>query len=189
MKALVCHGPSQNSWDTDVGHSIVDAQGFRGGLRSRTLRLLLSAWDAPGLPVRGGFDGMSGFKTFLLRGNLIDIAVGIVIGVAFGTVIAALVKDLITPLIAAIGGKQDFSALSFTVNNSKFAYGDFINALLAFVIIVAVLYFFVISPYATFKARFEKAPAAELETKDCTRCLSKIPVGSTRCAFCSIDIQ
>ncbi|HYM67728.1 MAG TPA: large conductance mechanosensitive channel protein MscL, partial [Patescibacteria group bacterium] len=84
---------------------------------------------------------MGGFKTFLLRGNLVDIAVGIVIGAAFGAVVTALVKDLITPIIAAIGGTPDFSGLSFTVNNSKFLYGDFINAVVAFLILAAVLWF------------------------------------------------
>jgi len=130
----------------------------------------------------------SGFKTFLLRGNLVDIAVGIVIGVAFGTVIAAFVKDLITPFIAALFGKPDFSGLYFTVNHSKFLYGDFINALVAFVIIAAVLYFFVVVPYARFKSRFERAPEPEPPTKECPRCKSKIPADATRCAFCTTDL-
>ena len=132
---------------------------------------------------------MSGFKTFLLRGNLVDMAVGIVIGVAFGTVVTAFVKDLITPLIAAIFGKPDFGGLFFTVNTSKFSYGDFINAFIAFVIVAGVLYFLVISPYAKFKARFEPAPAPEPEMTDCPRCLSRIPVGATRCAFCTADLE
>lgn len=132
---------------------------------------------------------MSGFKTFLLRGNLVDMAVGIVIGVAFGTVVTALVKDLVTPLVAAIFGKPDFAGLYFIINSSKFAYGDFINAVVAFVIVAAVLYFLVVSPYATFKARFEKAPAPEPEKKDCPRCLSSIPVGAKRCAFCAADLD
>jgi large conductance mechanosensitive channel len=131
---------------------------------------------------------MSGFKTFLLRGNLVDLAVGIVIGIAFGAVIAAFVKDLITPIIAALFGKPDFSSLYFTVNNSRFMYGDFLNALLAFVIVAAVLYLFVVVPYARFRSRFEKAPAPEPEKMDCPRCLSSIPVGATRCAFCAIDL-
>src|SRR6266849_744209 len=118
----------------------------------------------------------SGFKTFLLRGNLVDIAVGIVIGVAFGTVIAALF------------GKPDFSGLYFTINHSKFLYGDFINALVAFVIIAAVLYFFVVVPYAQFKSRYERAPEPEPATKDCPRCKSKIPADATRCAFCTTDL-
>jgi large conductance mechanosensitive channel len=132
---------------------------------------------------------VSGFKTFLLRGNLVDMAVGIVIGVAFGTVVTAFVKDLITPLIAAIFGKPDFGGLFFTVNTSKFTYGDFINAFIAFVIVAAVLYFLVISPYSKFKARYEPAPAPEPEMKDCPRCLSRIPVAATRCAFCTAELE
>jgi len=128
-----------------------------------------------------------GFKTFLLRGNLVDMAVGIVIGLAFAAVVAGLVKDLITPFIAALFGKPDFSGLYFTINNSKFLYGDFINLLVAFVIVAAVLYFFVVSPYARFKARYEPAPVPE-ETKQCPRCLSNIPARATRCAFCTTDL-
>jgi large conductance mechanosensitive channel len=132
---------------------------------------------------------VSGFKTFLLRGNLVDMAVGIVIGVAFGTVVTAFVKDLITPLIAAIFGKPDFGGLYFTVNTSKFTYGDFINASIAFLIVAGVLYFLVVSPYAKFKARFEPAPTPEPEMKDCPRCLSRIPVHASRCAFCTADLD
>ncbi len=117
----------------------------------------------------------SGFKTFLLRGNLVDIAVGIVIGVAFGAVVTAFVKDLITPIIAALFGKPDFSGLYFTINHSKFLYGDFFNVIVAFVIIAAVLYFLVVTPYAKFKARYEPAPVPEPEMMQCPRCLSNIP--------------
>jgi len=131
---------------------------------------------------------MSGFKAFLLRGNLVDIAVGIVIGAAFGTVVAAFVKDLITPIIAALFGKPDFSGLYFTVNNSKFLYGDFINVLIAFLVIAAVIYFFVLSPYARFKARFEPAPVPEPVMKQCPRCVSNIPASATRCPFCTTDL-
>ena len=131
---------------------------------------------------------MGGFKTFLLRGNLVDLAVGIVIGVAFGTVISALVKDIITPVIAALFGKPDFSSLSFTINNSRFLYGDFTNALIAFVIVAAVLYFAVVMPYASFKARYEKAPVPEPETKECPQCLSSIPARASRCAFCTAEL-
>lgn len=130
---------------------------------------------------------MSGFKTFLLRGNLVDMAVGIVIGLAFAAVVAGLVKDLITPFIAALFGKPDFSGLYFTINHSKFLYGDFINLLVAFVIVAAVLYFFVVSPYVRFKARYESAPVPD-ETKQCPRCLSNIPARATRCPFCTTDL-
>jgi large conductance mechanosensitive channel len=130
---------------------------------------------------------VSGFKTFLLRGNLVDMAVGIVIGLAFAAVVAGLVKDLITPFIAALFGKPDFSALYFTINNSKFLYGDFINLLVAFVIVAAVLYFLIVSPYARFKARYQPAPVPD-ETKQCPRCLSNISARATRCAFCTTDL-
>ena len=130
----------------------------------------------------------SGFKTFLLRGNLVETAVAIVVGIAFGVVINGFVKDLITPLIAALFGKPDFGALYFTINNSKFLYGDFINVVLAFVIIAAVIYFFVVVPYAKFKARYEPAPKPEPVMKDCPRCASTIPASATRCPFCTSDI-
>lgn len=130
----------------------------------------------------------SGFKTFLLRGNLVDMAVGIVIGIAFGAVVTAFVKDLITPIIAALFGKPDFSGLYFTINHSKFLIGDFINALVAFVIIAAVLFFLVVSPYAKLKARYEPAPVPEPDMKQCPRCLSSIQANATRCAFCTTDL-
>jgi large conductance mechanosensitive channel len=128
---------------------------------------------------------MNGFKAFLLRGNVVDLAVGVVIGVAFGTVITAFVKDLVTPLIAAFGGQPDFSSLTFTINHSKFTYGDFTNALLAFVIVAAVIYYFVVMPYTAFVARSRKEPPADPTTKKCTECLSEIPIGAKRCAFCA----
>ena len=128
---------------------------------------------------------MRGFKAFLLRGNVVDLAIGVVIGIAFAAVIGAFVKDLVTPLIAAIGGKPDFASLSFTINNSKFLYGDFINAVLAFVIIAAVIYFFVVLPYTTLIERSRKEPPADPTTKKCTECLSEIPKDARRCAFCS----
>ena len=127
---------------------------------------------------------MRGFKAFLLRGNVVDLAVGVVIGVAFGNVITGFVKDLVTPLIAAIGGQPNFGNLYFTVNNSKFLYGDFINVLVAFVIIAAVIYFVVVMPYTAMVSRSRKEPPADPTTKKCTECLSEIPVGARRCAFC-----
>ena len=128
---------------------------------------------------------MKGFKEFLLRGNVVDLAVGVVIGVAFGTVVTALVKDLVTPLIAAIVGKPDFGALSFTVNNSKFSYGDFINALLSFLLVATVIYFFVVAPYAALLSRLRKAPPPDPTIKKCSECLSDIPKAARRCAFCT----
>jgi large conductance mechanosensitive channel len=128
---------------------------------------------------------MKGFKAFLLRGNVVDLAIAVVIGVAFGAVVTAFVKDLITPLIAAIGGKPDFAGLYFTVNHSKFLYGDFINAIVAFLIIAAVIYFFVVVPYQAMLARSRKEPPADPTTKKCSECLSEIPIGARRCAYCS----
>ena len=128
---------------------------------------------------------MRGFKAFLLRGNVVDLAIAVVIGVAFGAVITAFVKDLITPLIAAIGGKPDFAALYFTVNNSKFLYGEFLNAVIAFLIIAAVIYFLVIVPYTTLVERSRKEPPADPTTKKCPECLSEIPKDARRCAFCT----
>jgi large conductance mechanosensitive channel len=129
---------------------------------------------------------MKGFKDFLLRGNLVDLAVAVVIGLAFSAIVTALVKDLITPLIAAIGGQPDFSNLSFTLNNSKFRYGDFINALISFVIIAAVVYFLVVLPVAKLLA-FQAKEAVATE-RDCPECLSKIPVAARRCMFCTSDV-
>ena len=128
---------------------------------------------------------MKGFKAFLLRGNVVDLAVGVVIGIAFGAVITAFVKDLVTPLIAALFGKPDFSGLTFTINNSKFLYGDFVNAVLAFIVIGAVIYFFVVVPYTALVARSRKEPPADPTTKKCTECLSEIPIDARRCAFCT----
>lgn len=128
---------------------------------------------------------MSGFRAFLLRGNVIDLAVGIVVGAAFGTVVQAFVKDLLTPLIAAVFARPDFSNLAFTINKSTFKYGDMINAVVSFVIIAAVVYYFVVLPYAAFRARFEPPPEPAPKTKKCHECLSEIPAEARRCAFCA----
>jgi large conductance mechanosensitive channel len=128
------------------------------------------------------------FRAFILRGNLVDLAIAVVIGTAFAAVINALVKDLVTPLIAAIGGKPDFGALAFTINGSRFAYGDFINALVAFLIVAAVLFFFVIKPVNALLDMFKTEPQVEAPTRDCPECLSQIPVAATRCAFCTTEV-
>jgi len=128
---------------------------------------------------------VKGFKAFLLRGNVVDLAIAVVIGLAFGVVITAFVKDLVTPLIAALGGKPDFASLYFTINNAKFLYGDFIDALLAFLIIAAVIYFLVVIPYQAMLARSRKEAPADPTTKKCTECLSEIPKDARRCAFCT----
>ena len=127
---------------------------------------------------------MKGFKAFLLRGNVVDLAIGVVIGVAFGSVITAFVKDLVTPLVAAFGGKPDFATLSFTINNSKFSYGDFFNALIAFLIVATVIYFFVVVPYTALVARSHKEPPPDPTIKKCPECLSDIPIEARRCAHC-----
>jgi large conductance mechanosensitive channel len=131
---------------------------------------------------------MSGFKKFLLRGNVVDLAVAVVIGAAFGAVVQALVKDLITPLIGAFGGVPDFSALFFTVNGSKFLIGDFINAFLSFVLIAAVIYYFVVMPIGRLMDRFAPEPPTPAPTRECPYCLSKIPRAARRCAFCTADL-
>jgi large conductance mechanosensitive channel len=128
---------------------------------------------------------MKGFKQFLLRGNVVDLAVGVVIGVAFGAAVAAFVKDLLTPLIAALVGKPDFSALTFTVNGSVFAYGDFINAVLSFILVAAVVYYFVVLPMNALIARARREPPPDPTTRKCPECLSEIPIGARRCAFCT----
>lgn len=132
---------------------------------------------------------MNGFKQFLLRGNVVDLAVGVVIGVAFGAVVNAFVKDLLTPLIAAIVKQPDFSALTLTVNGSKLLYGEFINAVLSFFIIAAAVYFFVVLPINALIARTRKAPVpADPTTRKCPECLSEIPIDARRCAFCTTEI-
>jgi large conductance mechanosensitive channel len=129
---------------------------------------------------------MKDFKEFLLRGNLVDMAVGIVIGLAFAAVVTAFVGDIITPIIAAIFGKPDFSSLTFTINGSLFRYGDFLNFLIAFVVIAAVIFFVVVKPYNAFKARSARdVPETE---KQCPHCLSSIPVEASVCAFCTRDV-
>jgi large conductance mechanosensitive channel len=121
-----------------------------------------------------------------MRGNLIELAVAVVIGTAFTAIVTAIVKDLITPLIAAIGGQPDFSRLRFTINHSTFAYGDFFNALVSFVIIAAVVYFLIVAPVARVTMRFERKK--EATTRDCPECLSSIPIAATRCSFCTVPV-
>jgi large conductance mechanosensitive channel len=124
------------------------------------------------------------FKSFLLRGNVVDLAVAVVVGAAFGAVVTALVRDLLTPIIALIFGKPNFSSLSFTINSSHFLYGDFINYLIAFVSIAAAVFFFVVQPINALMRRRKTQPDVESETRPCTECLSDIPSEARRCAFC-----
>ena len=125
------------------------------------------------------------FKKFAMRGNVVDLAVGIVIGAAFGAMVTALVRDLLTPIVAAIIGKPDFSSLVFTINNSRFDYGDFINSLIAFVTIAAAVFFFVVKPVNALMARRKTGLDTESETRPCGECLSEIPRQARRCAFCA----
>ncbi len=131
---------------------------------------------------------MKGFKQFLLRGNVVDLAVGVVVGAAFGTVVTALVKDLLTPFLAAIVAKPDFSAFSFTLNGSKFLYGEFINAIISFVIIAAAVYYMVVLPVNALVSRAHQEPPADPTTKKCPECLSEIPLQARRCAHCCAQI-
>jgi len=129
---------------------------------------------------------MKGFKQFILRGNVLDLAVAVVMGGAFGAIVTALVKDLLTPLIAAVVGKPDFSAIKFEVNASKFLIGDFINALVSFILIAAAVYFFVVLPMNSLLARMRRGEAPPDPTsKECPECLSSIPIAAKRCAFCT----
>jgi len=129
---------------------------------------------------------LQGFRQFILRGNVIDMAVGVVIGAAFGTVVGAFTKDLLTPLIAVLVGKPDFSALSFTIGSTPFPVGDFLNALISFLLVAAAVYFFVITPVNALVARMRTAPApADPTTRKCPECLSEIPIAASRCAHCA----
>ena len=127
---------------------------------------------------------MKDFKEFLLRGNLLELAVAVVLGVAFNNVVTALVKDLVTPFIAAIGGQPNFAGLFFDVHGSRFLYGEFINALISFVIIAAVLFFLVIRPVNRLLDRLGRTPA-DKPVRECPECLSKVPEAARRCAYCT----
>ena len=129
---------------------------------------------------------MKGFRDFIFRGNLIDLAVAVVIGTAFTAVVSAVVADLITPLIAAIGGQPNFGGLTFTLHRSTFKYGAFFNALLTFLIIAAVVYYLIVAPMAKITARFHHD--AEVTTRDCPECLSSIPIAARRCKYCTVEL-
>jgi len=126
------------------------------------------------------------FKKFILRGNVVDLAIAVVIGAAFGAIVTALVKDLVTPLIAAIGGQPDFSHLKFTLNKSIFLYGDFINAIVSFLIIAAVIFFFVVQPLNRLMSHLKPADEVEKPSeRECPECLSGIPAAASRCKYCT----
>jgi large conductance mechanosensitive channel len=130
----------------------------------------------------------SGFKQFILRGNVIDMAVGVVIGAAFATVVTAFTRDLLTPLIAALFGKPDFSAITFTVHGSVFPLGDFLNALIAFLLVAVAVYFFVVTPINALVARSRKEPPADPTPKKCPECRMEIPIDARRCAHCTSQL-
>lgn len=129
------------------------------------------------------------FRDFVMRGNVVDLAVAVVIGAAFGALVTAFVADLMTPLIAAIGGQPDFSALDFEINNSTFKYGHFLNAVIAFLIIAAVIFFFVVRPITKLQERFQTGQEEDKPTRECPQCLSDIPVAAARCAFCTSEVR
>ena len=132
---------------------------------------------------------LSGFKQFILRGNVVDLSVGVVIGASFGTIVTALVKDIIMPIVGAFGKVPDFSRLFFTINGSRFMYGDFLNALISFLLVAAAVYFFVVVPVNALIARTKKSSIpADPTTQKCPECLSEIPLHATRCAHCTTKI-
>ena len=131
---------------------------------------------------------LKGFKQFILRGNVVDLAVGVVMGAAFGTVVAAFVKDLLTPLISAIFGKPSFEYLNVTVHNAVFAYGDFLNALISFLLIAVAVYFFVVTPVNALIMRARQEPTPDPTTRKCPECLSEVPIQARRCSFCTSAI-
>jgi large conductance mechanosensitive channel len=132
---------------------------------------------------------LKGFGKFVMRGNVIDLAVAVVVGAAFGAVVNSLVKDVLTPFIAAIVGKRDFSAIAFEVNHSRFLIGDFINALISFVLVAAAIYFFIVVPMNAITERIRPWVAEEPpKLKECPECLSEIPAAARRCKFCTATL-
>jgi large conductance mechanosensitive channel len=129
---------------------------------------------------------VKGFRDFITRGNLIDLAVAVVIGTAFTAIVTAIVKDVITPLIGAIWGTHNFGSLNFTVNRSTFAVGDLVNAVISFLIIAAVVYYLIVKPMGMLMARTRKQ--AEITTRDCPECLSTIPIAASRCMYCTAQV-
>jgi large conductance mechanosensitive channel len=128
------------------------------------------------------------FRDFILRGNVVDLAVAVVIGAAFGAVVTSMVEGLVTPLIAAVGGQPDFSALDFTINDSTFRYGAFLNALISFVVIAAVVFFLVVVPVNKLMSMRKTETPVEDPTRECPECTSAIPERARRCAFCTADV-
>lgn len=132
---------------------------------------------------------LKGFKEFILKGNVVDLAVAVVIGAAFSAVVNSVVKDLVTPLIGAFGGTHDFSALAFTINGSKFMIGEFINALISFLSVSAVIYYAVVTPMNKITQKMHKGEVTDPSEKACPECLSLIPINAKRCKFCTAVLQ
>lgn len=128
---------------------------------------------------------LKGFKQFILRGNVVDLAVGVMIGAAFSSLVNSLVTDILTPLIAAIFKSPDFSGIAFTINGSRFFIGKFLNQAISFLITASAIYFFVVLPINALIARSRKEVPADPGTKKCPECLSEIPKEAKRCAHCA----
>ncbi len=131
---------------------------------------------------------LKGFRDFILRGNVVDLAVAVIVGAAFTQIVNSLVADMLTPLLAAIGGQPDFSALTFEINNSEFRYGQFVNALLSFLIVAAVVFVFVVKPMNALLTRMRTEPSPDPLTTKCPECLSEVQVGARRCPFCTSEL-
>lgn len=132
---------------------------------------------------------LKGFKQFILRGNVVDLAVGVVIGASFSNIVNALVKDILTPFISAIAKSPDFSKLFFTINGSSIMYGNFLNALISFLLVAIAVYFFVITPINYLVSKSKKEAPADPSSKKCPECLSEIPIEATRCAHCTVKFS
>jgi large conductance mechanosensitive channel len=142
--------------------------------------------STPPEPPKGNF--VKDFRQFLLRGNVVDLAVGIVIGAAFSRIVTTVVAGLVTPLIAAVGGEHDFANLAFTINGSQFRYGLIVNAVISFLVVATVVFFFVVRPVNTLMGRFRTEPDVTEPVRPCPECLSEIPKRARRCAFCTADV-
>lgn len=132
---------------------------------------------------------LKGFRDFILRGNVIDLAVAVVIGQAFSAIVNALVKDLITPLLGALGGKKDFFTFAFSINNNKFLVGDFLNAVISFLMIASVIYFLMVMPMNKLAARMKRNEKKDPTEKECPQCLSMIPLKAKRCKYCTSPVK
>ena len=157
-------------------------------LRRRCVRPILPEWEGVAHRSHREDHHVKGFREFILRGNVVDLAVAVVIGAAFGAVVTSMVEDLLTPLIAAIGGQPDFSDIAFTVNSSRFAIGQFVNSLVSFLVIAAAVYFFVVVPVNRLMSRFKTEPEPVDAVRECPECLSKVPEAARRCAYCTVEL-